>query len=77
MPRKANPELVLLFHHELAAASVVNAVHGREWTAALIGEAGRLVASRSPWAKVDGVVGNFLVTAARLGWQVDEDGAVK
>eukprot|EP00971_Amphidinium_carterae_P110021 2179388-Amphidinium_carterae.1 len=29
MPKKANPELVLLLHHELNAASVVNAVHGR------------------------------------------------
>eukprot|EP00971_Amphidinium_carterae_P342043 6481176-Amphidinium_carterae.1 len=94
MPRKTNPELVLLFHHDLSAASVVNAVHGRvfglvrqlqmrellethDWTAALIGEAGRLVDSKSPWAKVDGVVANFLLTATRLGWQVDEDGAVK
>eukprot|EP00971_Amphidinium_carterae_P203369 4035658-Amphidinium_carterae.1 len=64
MPRKTNPELVLLYHHDLSAASVVNAVHGRvfglvrqlqmrellethDWTAALTGEAGPLVDSKS------------------------------
>eukprot|EP00971_Amphidinium_carterae_P205086 4070234-Amphidinium_carterae.2 len=48
-----------------------------EWTAALVGEAGRLATARSPWTRVTGLAANFLLTLARLGWQTDEDGAVK